>query len=105
MAEAIPNDDTSPPPEAPPSTSAAHGPRVEMLYSLFNGALQSVLGKVSYSNFAQCFPTTAEYKPDNLRRFHDKFVTDLGRECKVSECAHLIMPLADPDTFSPETIR
>ena len=83
MTDSERNNTASPPPEAPPSMSAAHGPRVEMLHNLFNGALQSALGKVSYANFAECFPTTAEYKPDNLRRFHEKFVTDLGRECKV----------------------
>jgi len=60
-----------------------HGDRVKLLHKLFDGALTSTLGKVSYSNFAACFPTTAQYKPDNLKRLHQQFVAGLGAQCRV----------------------
>jgi kinetochore protein NNF1 len=72
-------------PGPPPTTaSAAPDVRARHLQFLFAAALEATLGRVSYGNFAACFPTVAAHRPDTLRRFHADFVKRLGEQCTVS---------------------
>ena len=70
----------------PPPTTAAAAPdvRARQLQRLVAAALDATLGRVTYGNFAACFPTVAAHKPDTLRRFHADFVKRLGEQCAVS---------------------
>jgi len=82
-------------PGPPPTTSAAPDVRAQKLQALFDAALDATLAKVSYENFAACFPTAAQHRPDTLRRFWADFVARLGERCRVSrECVSAPRPLS-----------
>jgi hypothetical protein len=68
-----------------PSTSAVMDRRAATLVQAFNAALDATLKKISYENFAACFPTTAQHKPETLKRFWKDFVDRLGEKCKVRD--------------------
>jgi kinetochore protein NNF1 len=79
MAEPASSQPTSPAPNA----SSVRGMRAEAFEKLLNGALEHTLSKVSYENFAACFPTWAQYKPRSLKEFHGQFVERLRATCQV----------------------
>jgi kinetochore protein NNF1 len=67
-----------------PSTSAVMDRRAATLVQAFNGAADATLKKISYENFAACFPTAAEHNPKVLERFWKDFTQRLDKEWKVS---------------------
>jgi kinetochore protein NNF1 len=44
--------------------------------------LEATLSKLSYDNFAACFPTAASHKPAVLKDFHGSFASRLGEVCQ-----------------------
>jgi kinetochore protein NNF1 len=76
---------TSPPPsplpEAPEDLSP--GARATALQNAFAKALEATLNKCSYDNFAACFPTPAQYRPQTLEMFHKDFTGRLSEVCTV----------------------
>jgi kinetochore protein NNF1 len=66
----------------PPPTTSVPGPRAQALQTAFARALEATLAKLSYDNFATCFPTAAAYKPSVLKDFHGSFASRLGEVCQ-----------------------
>jgi kinetochore protein NNF1 len=66
-----------------PITSAVMDRRATTFVDLFDRALDATLKKISYENFAACFPTTAQYRPETLKKFWQDFVDRLGEKSKV----------------------
>ncbi|ERT01856.1 kinetochore protein NNF1 [Sporothrix schenckii 1099-18] len=64
---------TQPPP--PP------GPRASRLQALFASSLDHTLAKISWDNFAACYPTAAAKSPQALRTVHRAMVDRLGELC------------------------
>ncbi|KIH88141.1 mind kinetochore complex component [Sporothrix brasiliensis 5110] len=64
---------TQPPP--PP------GPRASRLQALFASSLDHTLAKISWDNFAACYPTAAAKAPQALRTVHRAMVDRLGELC------------------------
>ncbi|OHE95670.1 hypothetical protein CORC01_09102 [Colletotrichum orchidophilum] len=75
----------SQPPASPPlpqkHTPATPGPRAGRFIQLYDGALSSTLRKVSYDNFASCFPTVAAHAPNTLRNVQKQMVDYLEERC------------------------
>ncbi|KAF1992007.1 Nnf1-domain-containing protein [Aulographum hederae CBS 113979] len=69
------------PPDAPP-IALAPGPRATALSNAFNGALAATLKRISYDNFASCFPTPAKYRPETMDAFWRDFTGRLEGVCK-----------------------
>jgi kinetochore protein NNF1 len=67
--------------DAPP-TQSLPSRRAATLTDAFSRALEATSNKLSYENFATCFPTPAQYKPDTLQKFHGDFVGRWGERCK-----------------------
>jgi kinetochore protein NNF1 len=67
--------------DAPP-TQSLPSRRAATLTDAFSRALEATSNKISYQNFATCFPTPAQYKPDTLQKFHGDFVGRWGDRCK-----------------------
>jgi len=72
----------SPSPIAAPPLAAAPGPRATALNNAFNLALSATLKKVTYDNFAACFPTPAKYRPETMDAFWRDFTGRLEGVCK-----------------------
>ncbi|CAK7568059.1 MAG: hypothetical protein SEPTF4163_006040 [Sporothrix epigloea] len=64
-----------PPPPPPP------GPRAARLQTLFASSLDHTLAKISWDNFAACYPTAAARAPQALRTVHRAMVDRLGELC------------------------
>jgi len=75
--------DYSPSPPRSPPNALSPGPRASKLQEVFNEALTHTLRVCSYSNFATCFPTPAQFVPEALDTLHRDFVGRLGDACKV----------------------
>ncbi|CAK7208285.1 hypothetical protein SBRCBS47491_000040 [Sporothrix bragantina] len=63
------------PPPPPP------GPRAARLQTLFASSLDHTLAKISWENFAACYPTAAARAPQALRTVHRAMVDRLGELC------------------------
>ena len=72
----------APPPPPPPPA----GPRARRLQELFRSSLQHTLAKISWDNFAACYPTAAARNPVTLQAVHRAMVERL-RELCASEFA------------------
>ncbi|KAJ9658034.1 hypothetical protein H2201_007929 [Coniosporium apollinis] len=73
----------SPTPTPLPPTASTPGPRATALTSIFHASLDATLKRISYANFAACFPTPATHVPENLDAFHRDFVSRLGEVCRA----------------------
>lgn len=82
-------DATSPPPSPLPvlAEDATPGARATALQTAFAKALEATLNKCSYANFASCFPTPAQYRPQTLEMFHKDFTGRLHEVCTVRWCS------------------
>lgn len=80
MTESVSSRPNSPAPTA----TTVRGKRAEAFEKLLNGALEHTLSKVSYDNFAACFPTWSQYKSRSLKDFHRQFLERLKATCQVS---------------------
>jgi kinetochore protein NNF1 len=74
----------SPSPAAPPPLGESPGPRATALINVFNNALDATLKRCSYSSFAACFPTAAQYVPESLDALWRDFTGKLGQVWKVN---------------------
>ena len=74
----------SPSPAPPPPLGESPGPRATALINVFNNALDATLKRCSYSSFAACFPTAAQYVPESLDALWRDFTGKLGQVWKVN---------------------
>lgn len=83
--DAAPASAASPPPSPLPvlAEDATPGARATALQQAFAKALEATLNKCSYANFASCFPTPAQYRPQTLEMFHKDFTGRLSEVCSV----------------------
>lgn len=76
------------PPNSPPlptrHTAQAPGPRASRFQDVLDSTLAHTLAKISWDNFAACYPTiAAQSKPGMLRAVQRQMVERLGALCKV----------------------
>ncbi|KAK0722803.1 Nnf1-domain-containing protein, partial [Lasiosphaeria miniovina] len=73
-------------PDSPPLPAkhrpATPGPRAARLQALFAATLTHTLDKISYANFAACYPTVAARAPGTLEFVQRQMVERLGAQCK-----------------------
>ncbi|EPE10022.1 mind kinetochore complex component [Ophiostoma piceae UAMH 11346] len=91
MADAPPSEqigagDASQPEKSAPPPPPPAGPRAGRLQDLFRSSLQHTLTKISWENFAACYPTAAARNPVTLQAVHRAMVERL-RELCASEFA------------------
>ena len=88
---AAPDDDDAPasPPLPARHTAATPGPRAARLLELYASSLQKTLARVSWDNFASCYPTVATAAPGALRTVQRAMVERLEQLCNVSCCSLL----------------
>jgi kinetochore protein NNF1 len=76
------------PPASPPlparHTAVTPGPRATRLQELFASSLTHTLAKISWENFASCYPTIAANAPGTLKAVQRQMVDRLEELCKVS---------------------
>lgn len=80
------NDDDAPPASPPlPSkhTAVTPGPRAARLQDVFADRLRRTLDRVSWPNFAACYPTMAANAPATLQFVQRQMVERLGAQCQV----------------------
>ncbi|ROT38531.1 Nnf1-domain-containing protein [Sodiomyces alkalinus F11] len=103
-----PQDD---PPASPPlpqkHTPATPGPRATRFIEMYHGALRRTLSRVSYDNFATCFPTIATYAPNALRNVQNQMVDYLEDRCikefeAILEERDVIRKLNELETLNAE---
>lgn len=74
-------------PASPPlparHTAATPGPRAARLQELYASSLAHALARVSWDNFAACYPTVAARAPETLRHVQRQMVDRLGELCHV----------------------
>lgn len=75
-------------PASPPlparHTAVTPGPRAARFQEMYGLALSHTLNKISYENFAACYPTIAAQAPGVLRQVQKQMVDRLGELCNVS---------------------
>ncbi|KAK3379501.1 Nnf1-domain-containing protein [Lasiosphaeria ovina] len=87
-ADAVNNDgnNDNEAPDSPPlpakHTPATPGPRAARLQALFAATLTHTLDKISYVNFAACYPTVAARAPGTLEFVQRQMVERLGAQCE-----------------------
>ncbi|KAI0180845.1 Nnf1-domain-containing protein [Hypoxylon sp. FL1284] len=73
-------------PASPPlpsrHTAVTPGPRASRFQDLLASSLSHALGKISWDNFAACYPTVAAQAPGVLRAVQKQMVDRLGALCK-----------------------
>ncbi|KAI1384714.1 Nnf1-domain-containing protein [Hypoxylon trugodes] len=73
-------------PASPPlparHTPVTPGPRASRFQAVLDSSLKHTLGKISWDNFAACYPTVAEKSPAVLRAVQKQMVDRLGALCK-----------------------
>ncbi|OTA98853.1 hypothetical protein M426DRAFT_325645 [Hypoxylon sp. CI-4A] len=73
-------------PASPPlptrHTAVTPGPRASRFQEVLNSSLSHTLGKISWDNFAACYPTIATQAPGVLRAVQKQMVDRLGALCK-----------------------
>ena len=60
------------------------GPRAARFQEMYSLALSHTLSKISYDNFAACYPTSAAQAPGVLKQVQKQMVDRLGELCNVS---------------------
>jgi kinetochore protein NNF1 len=64
-------------------TALTPGPRASRFQATLDSALSHTLGKISWDNFAACYPTIAAQAPATLRAVQTQMVDRLKSLCKV----------------------
>ncbi len=76
-----------PTPASPPlpskHTAATPGPRATRLQEVFASSLKHTLDKISWANFAACYPTIATHAPGTLQAVQQQMVRLLGEKSSV----------------------
>lgn len=65
-------------------TPLTPGPRASRFQQVLDSSLSHTLGKISWDNFAACYPTIAAHAPAVLRAVQKQMVDRLTALCKVS---------------------
>jgi kinetochore protein NNF1 len=68
------------------AASLKPGPRAARFQATLDSALAHTLGKVSWDNFAACYPTMAAKAPAVLRAVQSQMVERLRALCQVCVC-------------------
>lgn len=71
---------------APPTTTepaVIPGPRAQRLLDLYARSLSHTMGKLSWGNFAACYPTFARRNEPVLKQIQQQMVTKLQAKCEV----------------------
>jgi kinetochore protein NNF1 len=77
--------EAAPPPSPPLPTkpvALAPGPRASRLHEVFTDRVSATLEKVSYANFAACYPTVAAAKPGTLKAIHSQVRDVFANRCE-----------------------
>ncbi|KAK9782002.1 putative Nnf1-domain-containing protein [Seiridium cardinale] len=86
MSEPEPATEQQAAPASPPlpakHTPVAPGPRAARFQKVLDDSLSHTLGKISWENFASCFPTIAAQAPGTLRAVQRQMVDRLGSLCR-----------------------
>ncbi|KAB5570660.1 Nnf1-domain-containing protein [Coniochaeta sp. 2T2.1] len=87
-ASTTPLENNNNPPHNPPSPALppapvplTPGPRASRLQEVYADRLRATLAKVSYANFASCYPTIAANKPALLKSIQAQMVSILQDRC------------------------
>jgi kinetochore protein NNF1 len=80
----------SPSPAPQPPVALTPGPRAAAFTTLYDKTLKKSLEKISYDNFAACFPTIAAQVPGSLATMHKGFVGRLDGLARVWPTLSLI---------------
>lgn len=70
------------PPLPPKHAAVAPGPRAARFQKVLDDSLAHTLGKISWDNFASCFPTIAAQAPAALKTVQKQMVDRLGVLCR-----------------------
>lgn len=70
-------------PEAEPEPEAIPGPRAQRLLDLYARSLSHTMGKLSWDNFAACYPTFARRNEPVLKQIQQQMVMKLKEKCEV----------------------
>ncbi|KAI0014181.1 Nnf1-domain-containing protein [Xylariaceae sp. FL0662B] len=104
----------APAPASPPlparHTALTPGPRASRFQDVLNSSLSHTLGRISYDNFAACFPTIADRAPDMLRGLQKQMVDRLDALCKkefdsVLEARNVVAKLNELESLVSEAER
>ncbi|EMR67788.1 putative spindle pole protein [Eutypa lata UCREL1] len=103
------------PPNSPPlptrHTAQAPGPRASRFQDVLDSTLAHTLAKISWDNFAACYPTiAAQSKPGMLRAVQRQMVERLGALCKkefgsILEARNVVARLNELETLVLEAER
>ncbi|KAK7755391.1 hypothetical protein SLS62_002618 [Diatrype stigma] len=91
-------------------TAQAPGPRASRFQDVLNSTLAHTLAKISWDNFAACYPTVAEHAPAALRAVQRQMVDRLGALCKkefasILEARNVVSRLNELETLVIEAER
>ncbi|KAF2084309.1 hypothetical protein K490DRAFT_17981, partial [Saccharata proteae CBS 121410] len=73
----------SPSPAQPPPLAESPGPRATALQNVFANALDATVKRCSYSSFAACFPTPAQYVAQGMDMLWRDFTTRIRTAAKA----------------------
>ncbi|RYO92594.1 hypothetical protein DL764_008101 [Monosporascus ibericus] len=99
----------SPPLPARP-TAQAPGPRASRFQAVLDSSLSHTLAKISWDNFAACYPTIAAQAPGTLRAVQRQMVDRLGALCKkefasILQVRNVVARLNELETLVSEAER
>ncbi|RYP58235.1 hypothetical protein DL770_010481 [Monosporascus sp. CRB-9-2] len=99
----------SPPLPARP-TAQAPGPRASRFQAVLDSSLSHTLAKISWDNFAACYPTIAAQAPGTLRAVQRQMVDRLGALCKkefasILQARNVVARLNELETLVSEAER
>lgn len=66
------------------TTNITPGPRAQRLQDLYGKSLERTLSKLSWENFAACYPTIAKKSEGTLKQVQEQMVAKLQEKCEVS---------------------
>ena len=74
---------TASPPLPQRHTALTPGPRAARLQDLYASSLKHTLARISWDNFAACYPTIAAQTPGKLRAIRAQMVARVEELCKA----------------------
>ncbi|RYP54237.1 hypothetical protein DL769_010388 [Monosporascus sp. CRB-8-3] len=101
-------------PDSPPlparPTAQAPGPRASRFQAVLDSSLSHTLAKISWDNFAACYPTIAAQAPGTLRAVQRQMVDRLGALCKkefasILQARNVVARLNELETLVSEAER
>ncbi|KAI1755541.1 Nnf1-domain-containing protein [Xylaria castorea] len=102
------------PPESPPlparHTALTPGPRASRFQATLDSALSHTLAKISWDNFAACYPHIAAHAPATLRAVQSQMVDRLRSLCKkefdsIQQVRSVVAKLNELETLVSEAER